>query len=265
MKGLKNLKKYRRFFAFGCSMTDYWWPTWADIFCKEIPESYNFGKSGAGNLYISLQIAEANARYKFNEHDLVMVMWSSIAREDRYFNRAWETPGNIYSQDIYNQEFVKKYADLRGYLIRDLGLISLADNMLKLSGCSYEMLNMSPFVEEPPRYLAFKTSDANAELRDVLELYSATVEKIRPDFLTTACNGKWPVVQIYHNDNQKTDYHPTPNTHLEYIKKIFPKIELSVETIYWMMEHEQKVQNAKTINELKPEDWKPPFRRLNIL
>ena len=64
-----KLENYKRFFAFGCSLTRYHWPTWADIIAREIPESYNYGQSGAGNLFISNQVVEANVRHKFNDTD----------------------------------------------------------------------------------------------------------------------------------------------------------------------------------------------------
>jgi len=38
--------KPRRLFAFGCSFTQYKWPTWADILGKSFDLSYNLGKSG---------------------------------------------------------------------------------------------------------------------------------------------------------------------------------------------------------------------------
>ena len=97
-----DFKKYKRFFAFGCSMTSYGWPTWADIIAQEIPEYYNYAQSGGGNLFISCQVTEASLRHKFTDTDLVMVMWSSVAREDRHVNGNWLTPGNIYTQNYYD-------------------------------------------------------------------------------------------------------------------------------------------------------------------
>ena len=51
---LTEFKKYKRVFAFGCSFTCYRWPTWADLIGKQCEgaEFRNYGKSGAGNLFI---------------------------------------------------------------------------------------------------------------------------------------------------------------------------------------------------------------------
>lgn len=262
---MQNLKRYSRFFAFGCSMTDYWWPTWADIIANEFETAYNFGRSGAGNTFISLQIAEANQRYKFNKNDLVMVMWTGTTREDRYINNYWQTPGNIYSQDFYDAEYIRRYSDVRGYLIRDLGLISLSDKLLESTGCTYHMLNMSPFVKTPSRYFDFMRKNPLEGLEDVIELYKPVIEKLKPDLLTVGCNGEWPKVKIYHNENQRVDYHPTTLTHYEYLKKLFPDLKLSLETVYWLMEQDEKVKNAKNISELDPKVWKTRTHQYTIL
>ena len=45
-----DFNKYKRVFAFGCSFTNYIYPTWADLIMHEMPsaECYNFGKAGGG-------------------------------------------------------------------------------------------------------------------------------------------------------------------------------------------------------------------------
>lgn len=102
-----EFSKYKRFFAFGCSFTKYCWPTWADIVSKEMPDAeyVNCGLHGSGNQLISYRIAEANTRYKFTDTDLVMVLWSTYFREDRWVNGKWLAHGNIYNQqgDVYEE------------------------------------------------------------------------------------------------------------------------------------------------------------------
>jgi len=237
-------------------MTDYWWPTWADILGMQFEEYYNFGRSGAGNTFIALQIAEAHKRHKFQEDDLVIVMWTSITREDRYVNRYWQTPGNIYTQDYYDSEYIRKYSDVRGYLIRDLGLISLVSETLKSAHCDFHMLNMSPFVKEPSHYGDYNANDPTAGLEDVVELYKDTIGDILPDLLTTSCNGKWPQVPISHSKHQKTDYHPTTATHLHYLKSVFEGIDIPEKTLNWVDYHEDKIRSSKQITDLDSIKWK---------
>lgn len=132
-----DLSKYNRFFAFGCSYTSYILPTWADIVAAEMPhaEYYNFGQGGSGNLLINNRVAQSNLKYKFNENDLVMVMFSTVTREDRYINGRWHTHGNVYNQKYYNKSFVKKYCDPFGYLIRDAALVEMTRTYLRSLPC----------------------------------------------------------------------------------------------------------------------------------
>lgn len=245
---MKDLKKYKRFFAFGCSMTAYWWPTWADIIAKEIPESYNFGQSGGGNLFISCQVAEANLKYKFNQDDLVMIMWSGVSREDRYVDKQWLTPGNIYTQGYYDAKFVDKFVDPRGQLIRDLSLITMCKGMLDSLDITYHMLNMAPFV-----HLQSAKDNNIDNVYDVLKQFTLTTAAINTDIYTLELDCQWPQHPISKPGGQTADYHPSPRQHFSYINKLFPEIEWSDGTRKFVAEHESIVMKARTFDDL-------PFR-----
>ena len=245
---MKDLKKYKRFFAFGCSMTAYWWPTWADIIAKEIPESYNFGQSGGGNLFISCQVSEANLKYKFNKDDLVMVMWSGVSREDRYVDKHWLTPGNIYTQGYYDAKFVDKFVDPRGQLIRDLSLITMCKGMLDSLDATYHMLNMAPFV-----HLQSAKDKNISDVYDVLKQFSSTTAAVNTDIYTLELDCQWPQHPISKPGGQTADYHPSPRQHFGYINKLFPEIEWSDSTRKFVAEQEAIVIKARTFDDL-------PFR-----
>lgn len=239
--------KYKRFFAFGCSLTKYYWPTWADIIAKEIPESYNYGQSGGGNLFIASQITEANIRYKFNDNDLVMVMWSSISREDRWIKGKWLTPGNIYTQDFYDEKFVQNFSDSKGYLIRDLSLITMCKGLLDHTGVDYYMLNMAPFISI--QYISPHQSFDNGE--GVLDFYKETLSAIKPDILTVEFNGKWPQHPIKGNGSGQTaDYHPDTESYANYLKKVFPGLEFNKKTYKFIKEHQTYIREAQHLNDL---------------
>jgi len=245
-----DFKKYKRFFAFGCSMTCYNWPTWADIIAQEIPKSLNFGQSGAGNIFISSMVAEANMRYKFNEDDLVIVMWSTTNREDRYYERRWQTYGNLYNQPFYSKQFIKDYVDHRGQLIRDLSLISLTKLSLDNIGCDYHMFTMQPL---------------NCDLvtgyqyDDVIELYAPLLDELKISLLVDGCDGTWIKTPIKRkSDNHwEHDYHPSPKIHFSFIKKIFPDQEWNDETIKFVNKYENEVQSVKFLEELTYRPLKP--------
>jgi hypothetical protein len=205
---VKPFDEYERFFAFGCSVTNYIWPTWADIIATEIPNYFNFARSGSGNLLIANSVVEANVTWKFTEKDLVMVMWSSPQREDRYKNGRWLSTGNIYNQDLMDESFVTEWADERFYLIRDLALIESTRGYLDNLPCDFEMLSMVDFAD-----------DSNP---DIINLYSDTINSIKQSIKEVSYSGTWP--ETFFKEKGKgvnggqLDYHPRPLGHLKYLE-----------------------------------------------
>lgn len=65
----------RRFFAFGCSYTDYNWATWADGMCYDLDrqgwETYNYGNSGMGNEHILNSLVAADLKHQFTDDDVI--------------------------------------------------------------------------------------------------------------------------------------------------------------------------------------------------
>ena len=165
----------KRLFTFGCSFTSYPWPTWADILGKTFEHYENWGQSGAGNQYIFNSLVECNTRNRLTADDTVIIMWTNVAREDRYVNERWLTPGNIYTQNEYDAEFVKKFSDDRGYLIRDFATISATIDLLDKWGVNYDFLSMIP-IDKVDQY----SNKTSSEDQDVIDLYSDIFKKIKP-------------------------------------------------------------------------------------
>ena len=207
-----NWSKYKRFFTFGCSFTCYMWPTWADIVSKEMPQAefFNFGRSGSGNQLISYRIAEANNRFKFNESDLIMVMFTTFCREDRWVEPGWVTCGNIFNNDIYPKDWVKKFADERGYLIRDAAIIDMSTTYLESLPCDSHIMMSVPFKfgsEECDTFLDKKPDD-------IAEIYANTFNKFKPSMYELELKG-WDT-----DYKGFSDGHPSPIKYYNYIEKL---------------------------------------------
>lgn len=206
-----DFSQYKRLFVFGCSFTSYIWPTWADILSKSTPvlEYYNLGKIGSGNHFISLRVSEASKRYNFTDSDIVITMWTSVTREDRYVNGKWIGDGNIFNQSLYPADFVRKFADTDYYLIRDNALINLCSGYLSTLGCKHINLFAWPVTHyESGLY----TKDIADECK---RLYHYDDTKTFKDFLDTQSNKGHSYT---HHDKQFNDGHPTPVVHYEYLK-----------------------------------------------
>lgn len=232
--------KYKRVFTFGCSFTKWSYPTWADYLVEEFKnrglEGYNFGAGGAGNLYIFTKLMEANQIFRFNEEDLVIVSWTSMHREDRYIKGRWITPGNIYNQSVYSEDFVKEVADIEFYYLRDSALITAARNSFKDKIGGYYTLAMNNFKDTEPTDSKFDSTDLCS---NTLKVYSSGLKLDFPaivPFLNLHVGAKEieptrPDVRIKKNDNRGVhkEWHPFPEEHYFYLKRnLLPELDIKL-------------------------------------
>ncbi len=216
----------KRFFAFGCSFTNYDWATWANILAYELNVPfYNFGKIGVGNYYISQAIAQADAVYDFNKNDLVIVCWTNISREDRWTDETgWITKGNIYSQsNTYPPEFVRKYANHTHFALRDFAMIKLVDELLlnKTQHHHLQMLNVAHKINKWENLDA----ETNNQVDKLKTIYKTTLDKLLPDYNDVVTNFG-DIDQKIQKDRREIDKkfcdgHPTIAEHYEYLTKTF--------------------------------------------
>jgi len=210
MKTLYN-EKPKRLFTFGCSFTKFWqWGTWANILAYDLDiPFYNLGRGGAGNSYIANRISQTDNVYKFTKDDLVLVCWSTYAREDRWTEQGWTGDGNIYNDDTYPKEFVMNFCSDEHFLLKDMSLINLIDGYLenKTNHHMFSIDRLIPFglenfmKKQQKIFLKVKTSYADA-------IYGGNL-----------INANTP------NDKDlisaQVDNHPTLLQHLTYLQHIF--------------------------------------------
>lgn len=253
------IRQPKRLFAFGCSFTEYYWGgTWPEIVAFDLDiDFYNYGKSGAGNQYISNMVSQADSFYKFNEDDLVIVAWTNVCREDKWVNRNWVTPGNIFTQGDYDKEYVKKWADPFGYLIRDLASIKFVESLLKNVGCQYHFISMCDIAQQFNQNDVMATYDPNFQdvHNRICELYRPQLDKIETSYFTKLWNGNVygnklvPDVEIF--GPHFSDGHPTPKEHLKYLQETFDHTfkEGTIETVEYstnrLIEFVKKWSNKK--------------------
>lgn len=249
---IDDLSKYKRLFTFGCSFTKHLYPTWANILSVEMPhaEFCNLANPGAGNSYIAWRIAEANNRFKFNKDDLIVVMYSTFCREDRYIDGKWQLYGNVFNNNFYDKGFLK-YAEPDGYAIQNLATIELSMGYLKLLSCDSIFLNSMPF----------NNAEFNGVIysKDVLEKLKQTYphifnmpvsffEYLHPDLTKSNQFHEKGISYTNPQGNWFGDAHPTPYwgfKYLEYLK--FPMTDLSLN---WAIEQTSKAKDLGTFDSI---------------
>ena len=232
----------KRLFTFGCSFTQYYWPTWADIIGKEFDYFENWGRCGAGNVYIANAVVESSIKNKFTKDDTILIMWTSMTREDRYLdkNNKWMTGGNIYSNNCYSEDFVKKYVHVRGCYVRDLAQIYLISEYLEKIGCKHEFMSMVD-LNNP---LQYTYKDAGTEVNDLLEFYKDTLVKFKPSIHSTIFNKAW-YSRPTQPDGSRHDPHPIPSEYLEYLDVVLSELPISTETRDWVIKEDIIARNTK--------------------
>jgi hypothetical protein len=256
-KILENIMS--RLFTFGCSFTQYWrWPTWADALGQDANHFENWGLCGAGNSYLLWSLIECNQLNKLNANDEVWIMWTNTSREDRYVDGRWLEGGNVYwsAGSTLPAEYVKKFADERGYLIRDLANIAAAKQILDSTGCKYKFLSMVNLAKTNKETgHGNNPNNDNVNTNDVLDFYNDIVDMIGPSVQDTLFNGNWwttrPGIPDNFNSSQR-DFHPTPLEHVEYLDLVAPG-RLSQSSKDWMTKWHWHAKD-------KTQEWREPNR-----
>jgi hypothetical protein len=207
-------------------------------------ELHNLGRSGGGNLFIANRITEANKKFKFNESDLVVVMWSTLCREDRFINDQWLLPGNIFTQGYYSDSFVKEFCDPVGYLIRDLSIVELSKSYVETLPCDNYMMLSVPF-----NYQIYNETE---KTNDILNTYSELSESFPPTLFEFGMNKFWTsdVEYIMSDGKLQVDYHPTPMDYYNYLTNL--GFELNIQSKNYAMESDITYRAIKNFAQLQP-------------
>ena len=202
---------FKRFFAFGCSLTRYEWPTWVDVIsCDLNIPNQNWGMSGLGNVGIFHRMVECDLKNNFNAEDLIITLWSSWTREDRYLENVWEAHGNVFNNHLYNKNFLSNYWSMENDIIKNSTAIIAANKMFNL--------NFQGHIQLPA------TFESNAKSLSVQE--TCLFDFYKQHF---SIDNIFDTTSVSEYNSILRDSHPDLLQHLSYVKeKIYPKLGLSL-------------------------------------
>lgn len=204
-----------RIFTFGCSFTQYAWPTWADIIAYDKGiEYYNYAIAGLGNVGIFHRIVEADMKHNFTDDDEIYILWSSWSREDRIIEDNWLGAGSVLikNNDYYNHYFMRRYWNFNNDIVKNSTAIISANkmygNLIKWQASGFDM-----FTVEEKNLVNFDDTS-----QTIATFYK---EKI-PDMQILNCETENPFKKIQ-------DSHPDIIGHLSIVKSA--GVELKESTI----------------------------------
>jgi hypothetical protein len=268
-----------RLFTFGCSMTRYQYPTWADILGKEWEYYENWGKGGAGNLYILNSLIECLHRNHLTKDDCVMMMWTGITRTDYYHSGTWKVFHDKFSNNT--TDFPVSCPD--GAEIINYSFMYAAHKILDEHDIPYQSMTWVNYFDNSPAGVLYKNTLEKIKLIE-FEYNSARYkptstiffEKRLENLYTMLAGQDWPTldaiinndykcrnseiekevkefIKIYSSDkeinalkNEKVDQHPRPLQHLKTVDKYFSDITISTNTRQWIEDIDNSIIQGRS-------------------
>jgi hypothetical protein len=248
-----NFKNYKRLFAFGCSFTNYKWPMWPEILGHVIPEYYNYGEAASDNQTIFYKILEADAVHKFNEQDLIIVMWTTFWRDSSFHP---------------NKKFFRRRVEIENlsfrqinFVYRDLNLMKASANFLKHKNVNYDFLSISGYsIELMTQYHTYENSSQDLlDLKELYENYNEVLQEFKPSMFELIYNCDWSVPpsdikfsKAVYGDNLSNDNHPTPLMSFRYLEKIYSNLSFDKPVLDFVMHYENIVADKIILERIHP-------------
>lgn len=195
--------------TFGCSFTDYSWPTWADIIAYDLDCEYeNWAIGGAGNQQIARRIMYRDQQFGWQPDDLVIVQWSSITREDRFMNNHWVSQGSVSMAPFYGSKWVEQYWSWNNDVINTVQARTTAELILK-DRLAYQMA------------MTWGDGDNLHSLTDDFKLTDFWRSRLTP------CDELPAHARPF--NGQTADGHPDPRWWLNWVEtKIYPRLGYTI-------------------------------------
>ena len=221
----------KRFFAFGCSFTNYHWAMWPDIIKQELGdvELYNLGLCGAGNQYIAHTLFLADKIHNFTKDDLIIPCWSSAFRNDWFIWGDYTCEGNAFWPGPYGELMPIQLQDLNHYTIRDARTITSVTQFLENHDCqNHQLCMINNFVNDDQDHGVIEQEILDhPECKPYIDYLE---DKIKPSFWDTGqklnfVRDYWDAKGISLKDkdpegNGFVDDHPLPENTLKYLTEV---------------------------------------------
>jgi hypothetical protein len=257
-------------------MTQYSWPTWADIIGTKFKYFENWGEAGAGNHFIFNSIIECDIKNVLTPNDTVIIMWTSPARHDYFSGNRWGHAHHIFNTDN------EMLPCPDGYWGDTFAYIHAIDQIFKNRKIPYVMASWinyttlkSKFHLQYKRLLStiyyVRTSlkphqvPKIADIDNLMKLlYDAlsgpdwpSLESIKNNQYSTTPEIQKEIDNFWEDLKQDTrvkiasmvsDRHPLPGEHLQIAKKIFPELDIDLNTKEWTHLLDNKIKNGEHIS-----------------
>lgn len=224
----------KRLFTFGCSFTQWNWPTWADILAKNYDQFQNWGIAGTGNRAIAHRVSECVLKNTLTDQDTIVIQWTDYNRFDQHISglfpnvSSWRLGGNIFLKNDYKYILDTWRED--SYIYDALTLINLTDALLRKTPAQVffvSRINMSDGIDKFPGLEFLKPvlqSDywIGQPIQEVVSDLNYSGKKM---LIKDAARFGIPV------NRTEIDQHPLPRHYLAWLKQTFPNQQFDEEFV----------------------------------
>lgn len=213
----------KRLFTFGCSFTQWWWPTWADILGQSYDHYENWGIKGCGNRTIVERLSEFLLKNNITKDDTIIVQWTDYHRHDIHMRNAtpesnWSAAGGIWINE-YTPHWIREHWSEESYIMHSLNFINFGINLLENQPCKWYMTT----------YI-----DLQSEINPFPQLHFYKKIFNHPNWINPPI-GEYVSAKGYKHTSfvcskLKDDHHPTPIYHNMWLEEcLLPKLEKTID------------------------------------
>lgn len=208
-----------RLFVFGCSFSQYMWPTWANIVAYDLKMPlYNFAFAGLGNVGIMQRVMEADFKFSFTPEDKIIIMWTSWSRDDYVMAHGmWSNSGSRWNEH-YNKteiDLLKKRWSPMDDIVKNATAISYVDKLYK-DNIYWQGHGFDPWIDEGSDNL-------------IRDMFLDKEQQMKHKHLTRFYQNKIPNLPVRNMETGKLafdyveDSHPDVAEHLDIVQNyIYP-------------------------------------------
>tara|TARA_B100001057_G_scaffold196044_2_gene196782 strand:+ start:6938 stop:7771 length:834 start_codon:yes stop_codon:yes gene_type:complete len=232
---MPNIKQQQgTLYTFGCSLTRYHWPTWADILGQSFENGFrNWANRGAGNRQILERLTECFTKTHFQANDVIIVQWTDHHRFDFHkwdqdIIESWYPGGNVFTNTHSDQlkfHVIDKVWNEYSFMMHTFNYITLARALVK--GCPAKVL----FILGQDMREQVQTLRGDKNLLDIYENLFRDNIFIEGDLFNYVVEKYDTRLKFKHtipgqlDDEKVLDQHPTPVMHYQFLRdKVQPKL-----------------------------------------
>jgi len=243
-----------RLVTIGCSLTEYAYPTWADMVGTHFDEYYNLGNPGCGHNYMLNIFTEADLILKLGKGDTVIVMSTSMTRSDVFLPQklpgkedywGWQGSGNVWHKFKDDPTFLKRHYSNTYAVMQTLSSLKSIKDI-----CNYKNINfilLKGFSTEPILSEQFETINLEFFKNRIDNLFEKNYAK---SFYERFTNEDDILYGYEYDDTEQIDHHPTITQHNSFLKDVLPQYAISDEYVL-MLEKRLDLSSQENNRNLK--------------